>query len=137
MGFMDKIQEAKRGLVEVGAQRADDIMGQANLLLKLLRDAGYQVGELDMELGLPPTVTLNVKPGPLASDSKLNAVYEANKENDVLALILGGLIQANKLRDKVNSDALEFKGAKIVLRTTPSITLHWNEKALASAAATP
>lgn len=136
MGFMDKIQEAKKGLVEVGAQKADDIMGQANLLLKLLRDAGYQVGELDLELGLPPIVTLNVKPGPLASDSKLNAVCEANKDNSVLALILGGLIQANKLRDKVNSDALEFKSAKIVLRTTPSITLHWNEKALASTAAT-
>jgi len=90
---------------------------------------------MDLELGVPPTVTIHLKTGPLTSDNKLNTVFQANKDNDVLALILGSLIQANKLRDMVNTDALEFKAAKIVLKTTPNISFHWNEKTVVNAAA--
>jgi hypothetical protein len=50
-------------------------------------------------------------------------------------LVLGTLIQANKLRDMVNLDTIELKDAKIVLRASPSISLHWKEKATASAVA--
>jgi hypothetical protein len=53
-------------------------MNQANLLLHLLQDTGYQVGDLDLELGVPPTISVTLKTGPTMSDSKLDAVYQAN-----------------------------------------------------------
>ena len=121
---------------DLGAQKAAESMNQANLLLKLLQDAGYQVGDLEMELGVPPTINITLKTGPMVSDSKLDAVYQANKDNDVLALVLGALIQANKLRDMVKVETIELTDAKIVLKTTPSITLHWKETTAASAATT-
>jgi hypothetical protein len=124
-------------LADMGTKKATEAMNQANLLLKLLQDAGYQVGDLDLELGVPPTISISLKIGPMMSDSKLDAVYQANKENDVLALVLGALIQANKLRDMVKLETIELKDAKIVLKTTPSITLQWKEKAAANAAGTP
>jgi hypothetical protein len=70
----------------------------------------------------------------MLSDSKLDSIYDANKGNEALALVLGGLIQANKLRDKVKLDTIELKDTKIVLKATPSISLHWKEKSAASAA---
>ena len=66
--------------------------------------------------------------------TKLDAIYAANKENDVLAMILGALIQANKLRDKITLDTIELKGTKLVLKTPPGITMQWKEKVAASAA---
>jgi hypothetical protein len=129
------VQKAKEGVMDLGAQKAAEAMNQTNQLLRLLQDAGYKVGELEMEVGVPPTITINLKPGPLASDSKLDGIFQANKNNEVLALVLGSLIQANKLRDMVNLDTIELKDAKIVLRASPSISLHWKEKATASAGA--
>jgi hypothetical protein len=123
-------------VAELGAQKATDAVNQTNLLLKLLQDAGYQVGDLDVELGVPPTISISLKTGPLLSDAKLDAVYQANKDNDVVGLVLGALIQANKLRDMVKLETIELRDAKIVLKATPSITLHWKEKSTASAATT-
>ena len=94
---------------------------------------GYQVGEVDVELSVPPAISVTLKRGPMSSESMLTSIYEANKGNDTLALVLGGLIQANKLRDKVKLATIVLKDTKIVLKATPSISLHWKEKVTASA----
>jgi hypothetical protein len=132
---MEKLQKVKETALNFGAQQAAEAMAQANQLLTLLQDAGYQVGELTLDLAMPPTITVELKTGPLMSDSKLDGVFQANKDNEVLAVVLGALIQANKLRDMVKLETIELKGAKLVLKTPPSISLHWKEKSSASAAA--
>src|SRR5258708_40301826 len=127
---MEKLQKAKETALSFGAQQATETMNQANHLLTLLQDAGYQVGELTIDLGVPPTITIDLKPGPLTSDGKLDGIFQANKDNDVLALVLGSLMQANKIRDKIKLETIELKGTKIVLKTPPSISLHWKEKTI-------
>jgi hypothetical protein len=134
MNFESLAKTVSSKVADLGAQKATETLDQANLLLKLLQDAGYQVGEVDVELSVPPAISITLKTGPMLSDGKLDSIYEANKGNDVLALVLGGLIQANKLRDKVKLETIELKDTKIVLKATPSISLHWKEKSAASAA---
>jgi hypothetical protein len=134
MNFESLAKTVSSKVADLGAQKATETLEQANLLLKLLQDAGYQVGEVDVELGVPPAISVTLKTGPMLSDSKLDSIYDANKGNEALALVLGGLIQANKLRDKVKLDTIELKDTKIVLKATPSISLHWKEKSAASAA---
>lgn len=134
MNFESLTKTVSSKVADVGAQKAAETLDQANLLLKLLEDAGYQVGEVDVELSVPPAIGITLKTRPMLSDSKLDSIYEANKGNDALALILGGLIQANRLRDKVKLETIELKDTKIVLKATPSISLHWKEKGTATAA---
>lgn len=134
MNFESLARTVSSKVADVGAQKAAETLDQANLLLKLLQDAGYQVDEVDVELGVPPAISVTLKTGPMLTDAKLESIFEANKGNDALALVLGGLIQANKLRDKVKLETIELKDTKIVLKATPSISLHWREKATASAA---
>jgi len=134
MNFESLAKTVSSKVADLGAQKATETLDQANLLLKLLQDAGYQVGEVDVELGVPPAISVTLKTGPMLSNSKLDSIYDANKGNEALALVLGGLIQANKLRDKVKLEAIELKDTKIVLKATPSISLHWKEKAAASVA---
>jgi hypothetical protein len=132
---MEKLQKAKEAAFHFGAQQAVEVMNQTNQLLTLLQEAGYQVGELTVDLAVAPTVAIDLKTGPLMSDSKLDGVFQANKDKDVPAVVLGALIQANKLRDMVKLETIELKGAKLVLKTPPSISLHWKEKTIANAAA--
>lgn len=134
MNFESLAKTVSSKVAGVGAQKAAETLDQANLLLKLLQDAGYQVGEVDVELGVPPAISVTLKTGPMLTDAKLDSIFEANKGNDALALVLGGLIQANKLRDKVKLETIELKDTKIVLKATPSISLHWKEKAASTAA---
>ncbi len=109
---LGKLQKLKETALDLGAQKATEAMTQANHLLTLLQDPGNQVG-----------------------DGKLDGIFQANKDNDVLALVLGSLVQANKVRDKIKLETIELKGTKIVLKTPPSISLHWKEKTIANAAA--
>ncbi|HEV2197653.1 MAG TPA: hypothetical protein VGR55_18855 [Candidatus Acidoferrum sp.] len=134
MNFESLAKTVSSKVADLGAQKATETLDQANLLLKLLQDAGYQVGEVDVELGVPPAISVTLKTGPMLTDAKLDSIFEANKGNDALALVLGGLIQANKLRDKVKLETIELKDTKIVLKATPSISLHWKERAAATAA---
>ena len=134
MNFESLAKTVGSKVADVGAQKAAETLDQANLLLKLLQDAGYQVGEVDVELSVPPAISVTLKTGPMLSDAKLDSIYEANKGNDALALVLNGLIQANKLRDKVKLETIELKDTKIVLKATPSLSLHWKEKGMATAA---
>ena len=117
---------------EMGAQKAKETMDQTNKLLQLLQDAGYIIGDLEMELAVPPTANITLKAGQRVSDSKLEALCQANKDNDVLSLVLSGLIQANKLSDSVKLATIELKEVKISLKTPPSITLHWKDRAPAA-----
>jgi hypothetical protein len=133
---MDKLQEVKGKALVFGAEQGTQVVKQANQLLTLLQGVGYQVGELSVDLGLPPTVTVELKAGPLVNYNSLDVIFQANKDNDVLAMILGALIQANKLRDMVKLETIELKGTKLVLRTPPSISLHWKEKTAAIPAGT-
>jgi hypothetical protein len=134
MNFESLAKTVSSKVADLGAQKATETLDQANLLLKLLQDAGYQVGDVDVDLGVPPAISITLKTGPMMSDGKLDSIFQANKGNDMLALVLGGLIQANKLRDKVKLETIELKDTKIVLKATPSISLHWKQKSTAGAA---
>jgi hypothetical protein len=115
-------------------QKANETMNDANKLLALLQEAGYQIEEFEVAIKAIPKLTISVKATAAVSDGKLDAIIKANKENDAIVMVLTALGQANKLREKVNLSTIELKGAKIEIEATPSVTLQWKEKAAASAA---
>lgn len=129
------------GLKELGGavldkvqQKANETMNDANKLLALLQEAGYQIEEFEVEIKAIPKITISVKATAAASDSKLDAIIKTNKENDVIVMVLTALGQANELREKVNLNTIELKSAKIEIEGTPSVSLQWKEKTAANAA---
>jgi len=116
------------------AQKASETMNDANRLMALLQEAGYKISDFEVEVKALPKLTISLKTDEVVSDSRLEAIMQANKENDVIVLVLGALAQANKLRGKVSLNTIELKGARVVLEATPSVSLQWKEKAAASAA---
>jgi hypothetical protein len=122
------LKKTKDALADFGAEKTRDALSEVNVLLKLLQDAGYEVGQLEVELGVPPKITIGLKTQREVSEEKLDAILRDNQDKSVLAAILGSLIQANKLRDAVKVETLELKDVQIVLTTSPNITLQWKEK---------
>jgi len=126
---LGKLKETKEAVSGIGFGKAEDLAADANLLLTLLQDAGYEVGQLNIELAVPPIVTIDLKTNTEVDEVKLNALSQANKERQVVSAILASLAQANRLRHSVKVETLELLGAKIVLAALPKVSLQWKQKA--------
>jgi len=109
-------------------EQAQKVLAQINLLLQLLQSAGYGVASLDVELNLPPKVTIKLKAGPAVKEEKLTGIVRDHADQEVITTIVASLIQANRLRGSVTVESLAMEGVEIVLTATPNITLQWKDK---------
>jgi hypothetical protein len=122
------MQEATETLASLGAEKSREILLQANLLLQLLQSAGYGIGSLEIELGIPPKITIKLKTGAAVKEEKLAAILREHADKKVITGIVASLIQANKLRDSVTVETLELGEVQIILTATPNITMQWSDK---------
>lgn len=134
-GKLGALKDAADTLANLGMEKAQEVLGEINLVLELLQSAGYGVGSLDFELSLPPKVTIKLKTGPAVKEEKLAAILRDYAEKKVVTTIVGSLIQANRLRSSVTVETLELEEVEIVLTTAPNITLQWKNKEKEGAAA--
>jgi hypothetical protein len=118
-------------------EKAVKLMSDVNVILAALPDAGFQIGELEVELGITPKVTVDVRIGQAIREDKLNAVLQANPNNVLLSATLNALLQASKLQEAVSVETIELKDVKIAMAmaATPTVALQWQEKAIAKPAA--
>ncbi len=133
MGFdLNKLkgpmQEATETLASLGAEKSREILLQANLLLQLLQSAGYGIGSLEIELGVPPKITIKLRTGPAVKEEKLAAILREQADKKVITGIVASLIQANRLRDSVTVETLELGEVQIILAATPNITMQWSDR---------
>jgi hypothetical protein len=122
------LKEATETIANVGMEKTQELLGQMNLLLQLLQSAGYGVASLDIELSLPPKVTVKLKTGPAVKEEKLSEILRDHADQRVITTVVASLIQANKLRGSVTVETLELEGIEIILTTTPNIALQWKDK---------
>ena len=135
----DKLKEllknAKERLRQLGFEKTQKAMYEFNLLLLLLKNAGYEVSQVEIELRVPPRITIHLKASSAVSEEKLSAILRDNRDKKVLAGIVMSLIQANKLRGSVKVEGLGLEDMKILLATAPNIVMQWKEKAVRRASA--
>jgi len=129
------LSRIKDKVADVSTQKALDLMSDVNVILAALPDAGFQIGELEVELGVSPKITVDVKIGQTISEDKLKAVLQANPNNVLLSVTLNALLQASKLQKTVSVETLELKDVKIAMTATPTVALQWKEKAIAKTVA--
>jgi hypothetical protein len=131
--FRGSVDEATAKLASLGAETSREFLVQANLLLQLLQSAGYGIGSLEVELGVPPKITIKLKTGPAVKEDKLTTILREHSDKKVITGIVASLIQANKLRDSVTVETLELGEVQITVATPPNITMHWNDRSAGKA----
>jgi len=129
------LSKIKEKVSDVSTQKTLELMSDLNVILAALPDAGFQIGELEVEMGVTPKVTVDVKIGQSIHQDKLKAVLQANPNNALLSLTLNALLEASKLQRAVSVETLELKDVKIALTTSPTVALQWKEKVIAKPAA--
>jgi anti-sigma factor ChrR (cupin superfamily) len=131
------VGKVRENLSKGMTDKAVELMSDVNVILTALPDAGFQIGELEVELGITPKVTVDVRIGQAIREDKLNAVLQANPSNVLLSATLNALLQASKLQQAVSVETLALKDVKIAMAmtATPTVALQWKEKAIAKPAA--
>ena len=132
---LGKIQNITSGIAELGAEKAQEILNEISVALTGLQSAGYQIGDVDVELGLPPAVNIELKMTGGVSEEKLNSIVRENKDRKIVSTVLLAVIEANRLRSGISLDTLSLQGMKIRWDKLPTITLQWKEKAAKAVAA--
>jgi hypothetical protein len=122
------LTEVTGTVAKLALEQSRKLLAEINLLLQLLQSAGYGVASLDVELNLPPKVTIKLQTGPAVKEEKLTEIVRDHADQKVVTTVVASLIQANKLRGSVTVDSLAMAGIEIVLTTTPNITLQWKDK---------
>ena len=131
MGFdLSKVRIDKGAVTDLATQKAVQLLSDLNLVLGMLPDAGYEVGEMEVELGLAPKVTVGLKLGRATNEARLKSILE-KMDNAMLSSIVAALIQASKLQDAVSVETLELKDVKVILTAVPNVSLQWKQKVAA------
>ena len=128
---LNKMKSLTNTASDLATQKTVQLLSDLNLVLGLLPDAGYEVGEMEVELGITPKVTIALKLGQAANEARLKTILD-KVDNAMLAAIITSLIQAGKLQDAVSVETLELKDVKVVLTATPNVSLQWKQKVTAN-----
>jgi hypothetical protein len=135
MGFnsFNKLKEMKDAVKDAGTEKTVQLLSDLNLVLAMLPDAGYDVAEVEVELGLAPRITIGLKVGGTVNEARLKSIQE-KANNAMLSAIVSSLMQASKMQDAVNLETLVLKDVKVEMTASPTVSLQWKQKAGAKTA---
>jgi hypothetical protein len=128
---LSKVKIGKDAVADLATQKTIQLLSDLNLVLGMLPDAGYEVGEMEVELGIAPKVTVSLKLGRAPNEARLKSILE-KMNNTMLSAIVSALIQASKLQDAVSVETLELKDVKVILTAVPNVSLQWKQKVAAN-----
>ena len=119
------IQERVSGVADLGMQQTQKALGDLNLLLGLLQRAGYDVGQVEVELGVPPKISVQLRLSGLISEEKLKAILQEYSDRAIITTLVNLLLRANQLRGSIKVENIGL--AEIRLATSPQLVMSWKE----------
>ena len=107
-----------------GAEKLDQTMAAFLNALPALRQAGYQLREFEIELGITPKIIAHFMPLP-ASDDEIAAAREALKDNKIGASMLSVLRRAGDVHRQVKVPGFQCAHMEIDVGVIPAVRLRY------------
>jgi hypothetical protein len=107
-----------------GAEKLQETMAAFQAALPALQQAGYELREFEIELGLTPKVIAHFMPAP-ASEEDVAAAREALKDNRVGASMLGVLRRAGDLHRQIKAPGFHCAHMEIDVGVIPAVRLRY------------
>ena len=117
----DKVNSLK----EAGTDKIKSYMDEISHGLPLIEEAGFKVDGINIDLGLPPDISIGFSKTSEVSTETIQVLIEKNQDKKLLCLILNALHSANSLQSKITMDKFLFGGVSIKLGLPPEISLKY------------
>lgn len=107
-----------------GAEKLDQTMAAFFGALPALRQAGYELREFEIELGITPKVIAHFNPAP-ASDDDVAVAREALKDNKIGASMLSVLRRAGDVHRSIKAPGFQCAHMEIDVGVIPAVRLRY------------
>lgn len=115
------------GIKDYGLEKLNDAWAQIEGSAEVFQKTGYSITAIDINLAIPPTITLSLDQIENINDDAELALLEENKNKTILYPILVALFKANAVQKSINSVQYKFSGLTIGLGLTPNIDMKFKK----------
>jgi len=116
----EKLAELK----QFGADKVQETMAAFQAALPALKQAGYDLREFEIELGLTPRIIAHFMPLP-ASEEDVAAAREALKDNKIGASMLSVLRRARDMHHNIKAPGFSCAHMEIDVGILPAVRLRY------------
>lgn len=128
--ILDRAKRAKEQIAssfgelkDAGVGKVLETLDDFNSALPVLREAGYTLSDVNIGIGLPPTVSASFVSSDDVSPEKVEHLLAEQADNKFTLLLMKSLYQAWQLQQKIKIVGLKPKGISVVIGLIPVVTI--------------
>ena len=125
MGLFDKIKDSGgklSNLKDAGVEKVKSTLKDFENALPIIKKAGYNLNELNISVGVPPSIiaTFNIKN---VSQQEYKAALDEIDSNKVGKAVLNALISASKMKEKLEIKSMTMNEIHVEIGLIPKVNL--------------
>jgi hypothetical protein len=119
----DAAMQAAADARDASFNKAKETIDDFNAALPVIRQAGYQVSEVDIALGIPPKVSCSVTAKPDLTAEHVESVIAEHADKKFTVMLVKALFQAWKLQNAIHIVGMKPRNMGVELGLIPSVTI--------------
>lgn len=122
----DKLKDSVSFLSDLKDAGWDKVTGLINDILglaPLIEATGFSMKDVSVDASIPPSITLGFIKEKDVDPEAIDQLLEANKEKELLVLIVKGLQKADSLQKGMNLAHYKFRGLGMKIGLPPDVSL--------------
>ncbi len=127
-GLKEKVSSINETISDFKEEGRDKLLNSVNGLtnvIPLVAQTGYTLKSVNVELSLPPGITMQFVKQENISKEKRDEILEANKDNELLKSIVKALVMADEFHNKIKMGNLKMSTISISLSLPPKVSINF------------
>ena len=117
---------AKAGAIfDAGFGQVTQAVADFNAALPIVREAGYTLGGVSVEVSLSPKISASFTTAELITDEQASAIAEKHADNKLAVMLIKTLRRGGKLQQAMSVGGLRPLGLQIGIGLSPSISIQF------------
>ncbi|MBL7766354.1 MAG: hypothetical protein JNJ58_09690 [Chitinophagaceae bacterium] len=112
---------------DYGVDKLNEVWVQIDEATDVIHRTGYSVTNINIKLGLPPTVDISFNQIENIGDGDEEKLLEEYQGKTFIYSILVALFKANAMQKSINSARYKFTGITMGMGITPSLEMHFSK----------
>lgn len=119
----DQVSARAGEIKDAGFAKLLETLDDFNASLPVLREAGYSLASVDIQIGLPPKIVAGFSVSAAVTDERVEALLQEHAEKKFTVLLMKSLYQAWRVQTKIKIVGLQPKGLQVEIGLTPTVTV--------------
>lgn len=111
-----------------GAEKVRGVVQDFNSITPLIERAGYEIVDLEIELGLIPKLIPHFKKIHNISDEDKEAILAELKEKRLMSMLVNALFKSDSFQSNLNLTNYEYTGIEVEIAALPAVRLKYNKQ---------